>query len=123
MKARILQPFDPNVVAFGGRVLDNSKPKYINTSDTLVYKKSRELFALNLAKNGNNGKLILCEGYMDVIALHSDGFTNAVEGLGTALTPEQVNLISRYAEEVYLCYDRDSQSACDNKIKMPAVQL
>lgn len=96
-----------NVVAFGGRVLDNSKPKYINTSDTLVYKKSRELFALNLAKNGNNGKLILCEGYMDVIALHSAGFTNAVAGLGTALTPEQVNLISRYAEEVYLCYDSD----------------
>lgn len=96
-----------NVVAFGGRVLDNSKPKYINTSDTLVYKKSRELFALNLAKNGNNGKLILCEGYMDVIALHSAGFTNAVAGLGTALTPEQVSLISRYAQEVYLCYDSD----------------
>ena len=96
-----------NVVAFGGRVLDNSKPKYINTGDTPVYKKGRELFALNLAKNGNNGKLILCEGYMDVIALHKYGFTNAIAGLGTALTPEQVTLISRYAEEVYLCYDSD----------------
>lgn len=96
-----------NVVAFGGRVIDNSKPKYINTSDTLVYKKSNELFALNFAKNGNNRKLILCEGYMDVIALHSAGFKNAVAGLGTALTPEQVSLISRYADEVALCYDND----------------
>ncbi len=96
-----------NVVAFGGRVLDNSKPKYINTSDTLVYKKSNELFALNFAKNGNDRKLILCEGYMDVIALHRAGFANAVAGLGTALTPEQVSLISRYADEVALCYDSD----------------
>lgn len=96
-----------NVVAFGGRVLDNSKPKYINTSDTLVYKKSNELFALNFAKNGNNGRLILCEGYMDVIALHAAGFKNAVAGLGTALTSEQVGLISRYADEVSLCYDND----------------
>lgn len=96
-----------NVVAFGGRVLDNSKPKYINTSDTLVYKKSNELFALNFAKNGNSRKIILCEGYMDVIALHAAGFENAVAGLGTALTPEQVSLISRYADEVALCYDSD----------------
>ncbi len=96
-----------NVVAFGGRVLDNSKPKYINTSDTLVYKKSNELFALNFAKNGNERKLILCEGYMDVIALHGAGFENAIAGLGTALTPEQVSLISRYADEVALCYDSD----------------
>lgn len=96
-----------NVVAFGGRVLDNSKPKYINTSDTLVYKKSNELFALNFAKNGNDRKIILCEGYMDVIALHGAGFENAVAGLGTALTPEQVSLISRYADEVALCYDSD----------------
>ncbi len=96
-----------NVVAFGGRVLDDSKPKYINTSDTLVYKKSNELFALNFAKNGNDRKLILCEGYMDVIALHQAGYENAVAGLGTALTPEQVSLISRYADEVALCYDSD----------------
>lgn len=96
-----------NVVAFGGRVLDDSKPKYINTSDTLVYKKSNELFALNFAKNGNDRKLILCEGYMDVIALHQSGYENAVAGLGTALTPEQVSLISRYADEVALCYDSD----------------
>lgn len=109
-RAKVMYPvidLRGNVVAFGGRVLDNSKPKYINTSDTIVYKKSNELFALNFAKNGNERKLILCEGYMDVIALHSAGFTNAVAGLGTALTPEQVSLISRYADEVALCYDSD----------------
>lgn len=96
-----------NVIAFGSRVIDNSKPKYINSSDTPVYKKSNELYALNIAKNGNEGKLILCEGYMDVIALHGAGFTNAVAGLGTALTPSQVSVISRYAKEVMLCYDSD----------------
>lgn len=109
-RAKVMYPvidLRGNVVAFGGRVLDNSKPKYINTSDTLVYKKSNELFALNFAKNGNDRKIILCEGYMDVIALHSAGFENAVAGLGTALTPEQVSLISRYADEVALCYDSD----------------
>ncbi len=109
-RAKVIYPvidLRGNVVAFGGRVLDNSKPKYINTSDTIVYKKSNELFALNFAKNGNERKLILCEGYMDVIALHGAGFTNAIAGLGTALTPEQVSLISRYADEVALCYDSD----------------
>ncbi len=109
-RAKVMYPvidLRGNVVAFGGRVLDNSKPKYINTSDTLVYKKSKELFALNFAKNGNDRRIILCEGYMDVIALHAAGFTNAVAGLGTALTPEQVSLVSRYADEVYLCYDSD----------------
>ncbi|MBQ7116075.1 MAG: DNA primase [Clostridia bacterium] len=109
-RAKVMYPvidLRGNVVAFGGRVLDNSKPKYINTSDTLVYKKSNELFALNFAKNGNDRKLILCEGYMDVIALHQAGYENAVAGLGTALTPEQVSLVSRYADEVALCYDSD----------------
>ncbi len=109
-RAKVMYPvidLRGNVVAFGGRVLDNSKPKYINTSDTLVYKKSNELFALNFAKNGNDRKVILCEGYMDVIALHQAGYENAVAGLGTALTPEQVSLISRYADEVALCYDSD----------------
>ncbi len=96
-----------NIIAFGGRVLDDSKPKYINTSDTLVYKKSQGVFALNFAKNGNSGKLILAEGYMDVIALHQAGFTNAVACLGTAFTREQAQLISRYATEVVLAYDSD----------------
>lgn len=96
-----------NIIAFGGRVLDDSKPKYVNTSDTLVYKKSQALFALNFAKNGNVGKLILAEGYMDVISLHQAGFTNSIAGLGTALTDEQVRLVSRYCEEVVLAYDSD----------------
>lgn len=96
-----------NVIAFGGRVLDDSKPKYINTGDTLVYKKTNELLALNFAKDSKEDALILCEGYMDVIAMHQAGFTNAVAGCGTALTTEQVRLISRYAKEVILTYDAD----------------
>lgn len=96
-----------NVIAFGGRVLDDSKPKYINTGDTLVYKKTNELFALNFAKDSKEDALILCEGYMDVIAMHQAGFTNAVAGCGTALTTEQVRLISRYAKGVILTYDAD----------------
>lgn len=96
-----------NVIAFGGRVLDDGKPKYINTGDTLVYKKTNELFALNFAKDSKEDALILCEGYMDVIAMHQAGFSNAVAGCGTALTTEQVRLISRYAKEVILTYDAD----------------
>ena len=96
-----------NVIAFGGRVLDDSKPKYINTSDTLVYKKSNGVFALNFAKNGNPDNLIVAEGYMDVIALHQAGFTNSIACLGTALTQEQARLIARYTDEVILSYDSD----------------
>jgi len=96
-----------NVIAFGGRVLDDSKPKYINTSDTLAYKKGRDIYALNFAKNTANGRLILAEGYMDVIALHRHGFTQAVACLGTALTRDQAQLLARYADEVVLSYDAD----------------
>lgn len=96
-----------NVIAFGGRVMDDSKPKYINTSDTMVYKKSNGVFGMNLAKNNNDNKFILVEGYMDVIALHQAGFTNAIACLGTAFTNEQANLLSRYAEEIIICYDND----------------
>lgn len=96
-----------NVIAFGGRVMDDSKPKYLNTSDTMVYKKSQGVFALNLAKKSGKDSLILCEGYMDVIALHQAGFTNAVAGLGTALTNEQAQLLSRYASEILISYDAD----------------
>lgn len=95
------------VVAFGGRVLDDSKPKYINTSDTLVYKKSLGVFGLNFAKIGNEDKLIIVEGYMDVIALHQAGFTNTVAALGTAFTSEMAKLLSRYASEIVLCFDND----------------
>jgi DNA primase len=109
-----------NVIAFGGRVLDDSKPKYINTGDTLVYKKTNELFALNLAKDSGSETIILCEGYMDVIAMHQAGFTNAVAGCGTALTSEQVRLISRYAKEVILAYDADEagQKARDKAVNL-----
>lgn len=96
-----------SVIAFGGRVLDDSKPKYVNTSDTLVYKKSQGVFALNFAKRGTDKTLILCEGYMDVIAYHQAGFENAVAGLGTAFTQEQAKLISKYADDVILSYDND----------------
>lgn len=109
-----------NVIAFGGRVLDDSKPKYINTSDTLAYKKTYELFGLNFAKDSSSDTLILCEGYMDVIAMHQAGFTNAVAGCGTALTSEQVRLISRYAKEVILAYDADGagQKAVEKAINL-----
>lgn len=96
-----------SVIAFGGRVLDDSKPKYINTSDTLVYKKSLGIFGLNFAKRGTDKTLILCEGYMDVISYHQAGFTNAVAALGTAFTHEQAKLLSKYAEEVILSFDND----------------
>ncbi|MCR5150519.1 MAG: DNA primase [Clostridiales bacterium] len=97
-----------NIIAFGGRVMDDSKPKYINTSDTPVYKKSNGVFALNFAKSNNTGKrLILVEGYMDVISLHQVGITDAIACLGTAFTDEMALLLSRYAEEIYICYDND----------------
>lgn len=96
-----------NVVAFGGRVLDDSKPKYINTSDTLVYKKSLGVFGLNFAKNSTEKTLILVEGYMDAISLHQAGFTNAIACLGTALTGEMAHLLARYADEIILAYDAD----------------
>ncbi len=94
------------VVGFGGRVLDDSKPKYINTENTLAYSKSNNLFALNFAKSSGR-ELILCEGYMDVIAMHQAGFTNAVAALGTAFPQEQVRLITRYADKVSLIFDAD----------------
>ncbi len=107
---RVIVPIiDPrgNVVAFGGRVLDDSKPKYINTSDTPVYKKSLGVFGLNFAKNSQEKSLILVEGYMDAIALHQAGFTNSIACLGTALTGEMAHLLSRYADEILLAYDND----------------
>ena len=95
-----------NVVAFGGRVLDDSKPKYINTEGTLAFSKSRNLFALNFAKNAGR-ELNLCEGYMDVIAMHQAGFTNTVAALGTSFPEEQMQLIARYADRINLIFDAD----------------
>ena len=96
-----------NVIAFGGRVMDDSKPKYKNSSDTPVFKKSRNLFALNFAKNFAEDSLILCEGYMDVIALHAAGFSNAIATLGTAITSEQARVLSRYTKRIIISYDAD----------------
>ena len=96
-----------NVIAFGGRVLDDSKPKYLNSPDTPVFKKSRNLFALNFAKASKRKGLLLCEGYMDVIAVHQAGFDNAVATLGTALTGEQARLIAQYTDQVTIAYDSD----------------
>ena len=95
------------IIAFGGRVLDDSKPKYINSPETMVYHKSRTLFSLNVAKKSTSKRYILCEGYMDVISMHVAGFDTAVCACGTALTAEQVKLLSEYADEVVLCYDSD----------------
>lgn len=99
-----------NVIAFGGRILpgDESPAKYINTSDTPVYKKSHNVYAMNLAKNSKAGKLILCEGYMDVISMHQAGFDNAVAACGTAFTEEQAKLLSRYTDEIIITMDADS---------------
>jgi DNA primase len=96
-----------NVIAFGGRVMDDSKPKYLNSSDTPGFKKSRNLFALNYAKNHCAEQMILCEGYMDVIALHAAGFENAVATLGTAITQEQARILAKYTKRVIISYDSD----------------
>lgn len=96
-----------NVVAFGGRVLDDSKPKYLNTSDTPAFKKSRNIFALNYAKNSDAGYFILCEGYMDVITLHAAGFNMAVAALGTAITSEHARMLKKYTDRVIISTDSD----------------
>lgn len=109
-----------NVIAFGGRVMDDSKPKYLNSSDTPGFKKSKNLFALNFAKNHCEESLILCEGYMDVIALHAAGFENAVATLGTALTAEQARMMTKYTKKVLVSYDSDEagQRAADRAIRI-----
>ena len=107
-----------NVVAFGGRALDDKGAKYLNSSDTPVFKKSKTLFALNFAKTSKRPGLILAEGYMDVIAIHQAGFDNAVATLGTALTEEQARLISQYAEQVVLAYDSDGPGQAATKRAM-----
>ena len=109
-----------NIVAFGGRVMDDSKPKYLNTSDTPAFKKSRHLFALNFAKKHCDEQMLLCEGYMDVIALHEAGFENAVATLGTAITSEQARIFAKYTKKVVICYDSDNagQNATQKAIRL-----
>ena len=95
------------VIAFGGRVMGDAKPKYLNSPETMVFDKSRNLYGLNFVHGKQGEGMIICEGYMDVIALHQAGFTNAVASLGTALTTGHAALIKRYVQEVYLTYDSD----------------
>ena len=109
-----------NVIGFGGRVLDDSKPKYLNTSETLIFNKRKNLFGLNFAKKTKYPYMILVEGNIDVIALHQYGFDNAVASLGTSLTEEHAALLSRYTEQVVLTYDSDEagQRAAQRAIPM-----
>ena len=109
-----------NVIGFGGRVLDDSKPKYLNSNETLIFNKRKNLFGLNFAKMTKQPFIILVEGNVDVVALHQFGFDNAVASLGTSLTDEQVNLLSRYTQQVVLTYDTDEagQRAAQRAIPM-----
>ena len=97
-----------DVVGFGSRVIDNSEPKYMNTTETITYSKRRILYGLNLAKKTKRPNIILCEGNLDVVTLHQAGFDNAVASMGTALTVEQTRLLSRFTKELVLCYDNDN---------------
>ncbi|MBO4863596.1 MAG: DNA primase [Eubacterium sp.] len=96
------------IIAFGGRVLGDAKPKYLNTKETDIFNKSRNLFAMNIARHSRRRGVILCEGYMDVISQHQAGFDNAIASLGTAFTDGQASLIKRYTDEVFLAYDSDT---------------
>ena len=107
---RIMVPIldiNGKVIGFGGRVLGDGLPKYVNTRETSIFDKGRTLFAMNLARRSKRRGIIICEGYMDVIAMHQAGFDNAVASLGTAFTIGQASLIKRYTDEVYLAYDSD----------------
>lgn len=102
-----IQDINHRVIGFGGRVMGDGTPKYLNTMETPVFDKSRNLYGLNFARTSRKNNIILCEGYMDVIALHQAGFNQAVAALGTSFTPGQANLIRRYSEEVLICFDSD----------------
>lgn len=102
-----IQDINHRVIGFGGRVMGDGTPKYLNSPETPVFDKRRNLYGLNFARTARCGNIILCEGYMDVIAMHQAGFTQAVASLGTAFTPEQANLLRRYTEDVLLAYDSD----------------
>lgn len=107
---RVIYPImDVNnrVIGFGGRVMGDAKPKYLNSPETKIFDKSRNLYGLNAARTSRRRNLIICEGYMDVIAMHQAGFTNAVASLGTALTSQQAGLLKRYTDEVLIIYDSD----------------
>ncbi len=109
-----------DVIGFGSRVLDKSEPNYMNTPETITYSKRRALYAINLAKKSKRPNIILCEGNLDVVTLHQAGFDNAVASMGTALTTEQIHLLSRYTKEIVLCYDNDTagKAATERALQM-----
>lgn len=109
-----------DVVAFGSRVLDSSEPKYMNSPDTPVYSKRHILYGLNLARKSKRPNIILCEGNLDIVTLHQAGFDNAVASMGTALTLEQVRLLSKFTKELVLCYDNDNagQKATEKALQL-----
>lgn len=111
-----------SVIGFGGRVMDDSKPKYLNSPEGPVYNKSRNLFALNIAKKSKAGRIILTEGYMDTIALHQAGFDSAVASLGTALTAEHAQLLSRYTKEAVIAYDGDGAGVAAAQRAIPLLE-
>ena len=111
-----------NVIGFGGRVLDDGTPKYLNTSETIIFNKRKNLFGLNLAKKSKQGYLILVEGNIDVVTLHQYGFDCAVASLGTSLTEEHAALLSRYTEEVVLTYDGDEAGQRAAKRAIPMLE-
>ena len=111
-----------NVIGFGGRVMDDSTPKYLNSPETLIFNKRKNLFALNLAKKSKLGYLILVEGYMDAVALHLYGFDCAVASLGTSLTEEHAVLLSRYTEQVFLIYDGDEAGQRATRRAIPMLE-
>lgn len=111
-----------DVIGFGGRVMDDSTPKYLNSPDTPVYNKSRNLFALNRAKTSKAGRVILTEGYMDTISLHQAGFDSAVASLGTALTEEHGQLLSRYFKEAVIAYDSDGAGVAAAQRAIPLLE-
>ncbi len=102
-----IQDINHRVIGFGGRVMGDGKPKYLNSPETMIFDKSRNLYGLNFARTARTDQIILCEGYMDVISMHQAGFTQAVASLGTAFTAGQANILRRYAKEVILAYDSD----------------
>ncbi len=102
-----IQDINHRVIGFGGRVMGDGEPKYLNSPETPIFDKRRNLYGLNFARTARSGNMIICEGYMDVISMHQAGFTQAVASLGTAFTPEQAGLLKRYTENVLLAYDSD----------------
>jgi len=111
-----------NVIGFGGRVMDDATPKYLNSPDTPVYNKSRNVFALNIAKTSKAGRVILTEGYMDTIALHQAGFDSAVASLGTSLTAEHAQLLARYFQQAVIAYDSDGAGVAAAQRAIPLLE-